>query len=127
MLIPRNTPLPTEATRIFHTQKAGQKSILVQIVEGESASPADCSQVGLCSVRDLPPDLPAKTPIEVRFRYLENGRLSVQVKVARTDTVLEHEIMRENSLTREQLNSWRKYVSGLPPMAQIVSQDTEPA
>lgn len=127
VLIPRNTPLPTEATRVFHTQKMGQKSILVQIVEGESASPGDCSQVGRCSVRDLPPDLPAKTPIEVRFRYLENGRLSVQVKVARTDTVLEHEIMRENSLTREQLNSWRKYVSGLPPMAQIVSQDTEPA
>jgi molecular chaperone DnaK len=124
ILIPRNTPLPAEAKRIFKTQKPGQKSILVQIVEGESASPADCSQIGRCSVRDLPPKLPAKTPIEVGFRYLENGRLSIRVKVARTNTQLEHEIMRENSLTRDQLNSWRKYVSGLPPLAQIVSEDT---
>jgi molecular chaperone DnaK len=122
ILIPRNTPLPAEASRIFKTLKAGQKSILVQIVEGESASPADCSQVGRCSVRDLPGNLPSGTPIEVKFRYLENGRLSVRVKVARTDTRLEHEIMRENSLTHDQLNSWRKYVSGLPPMAQIVSE-----
>jgi molecular chaperone DnaK len=126
ILIPRNTPLPAEATRIFKTQKAGQKSILVQIVEGESASPADCCQIGRCSVHDLPAGLPAKTPIEVGFRYLENGRLSVRVKVAGTNTQLEHEIMRENSLTRDQLNSWRKYVSGLPPLAQIVSEETGP-
>jgi molecular chaperone DnaK (HSP70) len=126
ILIPRNTPLPAEATRIFKTQKAGQKSILVQIVEGESASPADCCQIGRCSVHDLPAGLPAKTPIEVGFRYLENGRLNVRVKVAGTNTQLEHEIMRENSLTRDQLNSWRKYVSGLPPLAQIVSEETGP-
>ncbi|MHB8866904.1 MAG: Hsp70 family protein [Pirellulaceae bacterium] len=123
ILIPRNTPLPAEATRIFKTQKPGQKSILVQIVEGESASPADCSQIGRCSVHDLPPELPAKTPIEVGFRYHENGRLSVRVKVAGTNTKLEHEIMRENSLTRDQLNSWRIYVSGLPPLAMIVSEE----
>ena len=67
ILIPRNTPLPVTAKRVFHTQKAGQKSILVQIVEGESASPDDCSQIGKCVVRDLPPNLPAQTPIEVRF------------------------------------------------------------
>jgi len=123
ILIPRNTQLPAEAKRIFRTRKAGQKSILVRIVEGESAAPADCSQIGRCSVRDLPPGLPARTPIEVRFRYRENGRLSIRVKVTGTNAVLEHEIMRENSLTRDQLNSWRKYISGLPPLAQIVSED----
>jgi molecular chaperone DnaK len=121
ILIPRNTPLPADARRIFKTHKRGQKSILVQIVEGESAAPDDCAPVGRCSVRDLPADLPAQTPIEVGFRYLDNGRLSVQVKVAGTNTRLEHEIMRENSLTTDQLNSWRKYVSGLPPVARVIS------
>lgn len=121
ILIPRNTPLPVSAKRTFRTHKAGQRSILVQIVEGESSSPQDCSQIGRCSVRDLPPRLPAQTPIEVRFRYLENGRLNVRVRVSESDALLEHEILRENSLTREQLNSWRKYVSGLPPLAEVVS------
>ena len=118
ILIPRNTPLPVVARRVFKTHKAGQKSILVQIVEGESLSPADCSQLGKCSVRDLPPNLPPQTPIEVRFRYEENGRLSVQVKVEGTSKELQHEITRENTLTHDQLDSWRKYISGLDPTAE---------
>lgn len=120
VLIPRNTPLPAEAERVFVTRKAGQRSILVQIVEGESASPDDCSQVGRCSVKDLPPNLPARTKIVVRFKYQENGRLSVKVQVAGTDKQLDHEILRENSLTTEQLNTWRKYISSLPPLATVV-------
>ncbi|QDU93373.1 Hsp70 family protein [Lignipirellula cremea] len=115
ILIPRNTPLPVTAKRVFKTQKAGQKSILVQIVEGESASPDDCSEIGKCSVKDLPHDLPAKTPIEVRFRYEENGRLTAMVRVEGASSQLHHEITRENSMTREQLDSWRGYISGLPP------------
>jgi molecular chaperone DnaK len=118
ILIPRNTPLPVVARRVFKTQKASQKSILVQIVEGESLSPDDCSQLGKCSVRDLPPDLPAQTAIEVRFRYEENGRLAVTVNVEGTKKELKHDITRENSLTEDQLDSWRKYISGLDHAAE---------
>ncbi len=111
ILVPRNTPLPVTAKRVFKTQKANQRSVLVQIVEGESASPDDCSQIGKCSIRDLPANLPAQTPIEVRFTYQENGRLTVQVKVQENE--LQHEITRENTLTQDQLDSWRQYVSGV--------------
>jgi molecular chaperone DnaK len=120
-IIPRNTPLPVAAKRVFRTQRAGQKSILVQIVEGESNNPDDCSQIGKCVVRDLPGDLPPQTPIEVRFKYEENGRLMVVVKVEGTDAVLTHEIVRDNSLTREQLDSWRRYICGLDPPTDGVS------
>jgi molecular chaperone DnaK len=115
ILIPRNTALPVTAKRVFKTSQASQKSILVQIVEGESASPDDCSQLGKCVVRDLPPKLPADTPIEVLFRYADNGRLEVQVKVVGTDKELQHEINRENSMTPEQLDTWRQYISGTTP------------
>lgn len=110
ILIPRNTPLPVTAKRIFKTQKAAQQSILVQIVEGESASPDDCCQIGKCAVRNLPPNLPADTPIEVRFRYEENGRLVVRVNCAGKELL--HELQRENSLTQEQLERWRDYIIG---------------
>jgi molecular chaperone DnaK len=116
ILIPRNTPLPVAAKRVFKTHKAGQRSILVQIVEGESNSPDDCVQIGKCAVRGLPANLPAQTPIEVRFRYEENGRLTVFVSVAGTDKQLKHEISRENSLTQDQLDSWRQYIAGMPPL-----------
>jgi len=120
VVVPRNTALPVAAKRVFKTQRTDQRTVLVQIVEGESASPEDCAQIGRCVVRDLPANLPAETSIEIQFRYLANGRLTVIVRVEGTDTVLKHEILRENSLTRDQLNSWRKYVSGLPPLAEVV-------
>ena len=69
ILIPRNTPLPVTAKRTFKTTKAGQRSIRVEIVEGESPSAEDCTPVGHCSVRHLPPDLPAQYPVEVLFHY----------------------------------------------------------
>src|SRR5262245_45496113 len=119
ILIPRNTPLPVVAKRIFRTHKASQKSILVQIVEGESLSPDDCSQLGKCSVRQLPSSLPAQTPIEVRFKYEENGRLTVNVQVEGTDKQLQHELQRENSLTQEQLNAYRKQICGLESAPQL--------
>jgi molecular chaperone DnaK len=123
ILIPRNTPLPVTARRVFKTHRAGQQSILVQIVEGESLTPDDCSQLGRCSVRDLPPDLPMRTPIEVRFHYEENGRLMVAVQVEGTGRQLVHEMTRENTLTQEQLDSWRKYVSGMEPAEEPSSQN----
>ncbi|HUE74530.1 MAG TPA: Hsp70 family protein [Pirellulaceae bacterium] len=113
VLIPRNTPLPVTARRVFKTQKPGQRSILVQIVEGESANPEDCVQLGKCTVRDLPPNLPEKTPIEVKFRYEENGRLIVMVGIAGAEKPTRHELTRENTLSQEQLDAWRKYVTGI--------------
>ena len=111
VLVPRNTPLPVTAKRIFRTHKKSQKTILVQIVEGESASPDECAKVGKCVVRDLPKDLPSQTAIDVRFHYAENGRLLVHVNVAGTDRELKHEIARENSLSQRELDTWRRAVT----------------
>ena len=114
VLIPRNSALPASARRSFTTRRPGQRSILVQIVEGESESPNDCVQIGRCTVRELPHDLPAQTPVEVHFRYEQNGRLGVRVRVAGTQTELRHHIERENMLDDEQLRFWRQRISGLP-------------
>jgi hypothetical protein len=57
--------------------------------------------------------LPALTAIDVGFRYEENGRLQVRVECAGQE--LKHEITRDNSLTQDQLDSWREYISGAPP------------
>jgi molecular chaperone DnaK len=115
VLIPRNTPLPVTGKRKFKTKKANQRSILVQIVEGESPSADDCVQIGRCTVRDLPPNLPEKYPIEVLFHYEPNGRLQINVNVPNAERQVEHEIMRENSLPKEHLDGWRRYISGMEP------------
>jgi molecular chaperone DnaK len=112
VLIPRNTKLPVNAKRTFRTQKPGQKSILVQIVEGESANPDDCTKIGQCAARDLPANLPEQTPIEVKFHYAENGRLTVSVSVEGTSKELKHTITRDNTLNQEQLDAWRMFIAG---------------
>ena len=114
-LIPRNTPLPVVARRVFKTHKKDQESILVQIVEGESPIPDNCSQLGRCAIWDLPESLPVGTPIEVRFTYEENGRLKIKVKIGGEDRrQFRYEIQRPHSLTDDQLNSWREYIGGSP-------------
>jgi molecular chaperone DnaK len=126
VVIPRNTALPVTAKRIFTTSRPGQRSILVQIVEGESESPSDCVQIGRCTVRDLPPDLPTQTPVTIRFRYEENGRLTVRVRVGGTSTDLNHHIHRENMLGDQELKRWRQRISGLPD-ADVADDGTRTA
>jgi len=112
IIIPRNTPLPVKATQYFKTVRDDQKSIHVQIVEGESNSPEDCYPLGACTLRNLPPNLPAQTRIAVRFQYETNGRLQVTVRVDGVDKPLNQEITRSTAMTNAQLNSWRKHISG---------------
>jgi molecular chaperone DnaK len=115
ILIPRNTPLPATARGRFKTKKAGQQSIRVDIVEGESPSADDCTPIGRCSVRQLPPNLPALYPVEVTFHYQPNGRLKVHVTVPNTDRQVATEIIRENNLSKEQMDQWRQRICGKPP------------
>ncbi len=112
-VIPRNTPLPVTATRVFQTAKDDQRSILVQICEGESPSADDCTAIGRCSVTNLPPGLPAKSPVEVNFHYKSDGRLKVRVHVPKTEHQMETEIVRENGLSKEHLDAWRQHISGM--------------
>jgi molecular chaperone DnaK len=112
IVIPRNTALPVSARRKFKTAKDDQRSILVQIVEGESPSADECMPVGRCTVAGLPPGLPAKTHVEVTFHYQANGRLKVRVHVPQTDARLETEIIRENGLSKQHMDAWRLHISG---------------
>jgi len=115
ILIPRNTPLPRAAKRTFKTSKNDQRSVLVRIVEGESPAAEECSQLGRCSVRGLPPNLPAGSPVEVEFHYQSDGRLKVRVSLPGTDEFVETQIVRENSLPKKHLDGWRRHISGKEP------------
>lgn len=112
VLIPRNTQLPVVAKRTFKTQQANQKSVVVTIVEGESQSPDACTTIGKLVIDNLPPTLPAFSPVEVFYRYGADGRLSVNVSVPGTDRKVEQEIDRESGLSAEQIAAWREWLLG---------------
>ena len=115
IVIPRNTPIPVTAKRSFRTRKTGQNSILVEIVEGENLSPEDCTPIGRCTVNGLPADLPARSPIDVLFRYKPDGRLKVRVSVPDTPATIQTVFTRENSLAKEHLDGWRRHIGKAEP------------
>lgn len=119
ILIPRNTPIPVAAKRVFRTQKPNQRSLLVEIVEGENPSPENCTAIGRYSIPQLPKNLPAQTPVEVVFQYQPDGRLKVRVNIPGAETQLETEFTRENGLPKEHLDGWRRYISGADPTEYI--------
>ena len=79
ILIPKNTPLPHSVSKVFKTQKLGQNNVVIRVVEGESERPEACIQVGVCTIKDLPPNLPAGTPVQViSYAYHTSGQLECQ-------------------------------------------------
>jgi molecular chaperone DnaK len=106
VLIPKNTPLPHTRTKKFQTFRHGQRAILIKVLEGESDKPAFCTPIGVCTIRDLPPDLPQGWPIQVSYTYQSNGRLHVEARVKGHDAGVTIEFERENSLPDDELETW---------------------
>jgi molecular chaperone DnaK len=111
ILIPRNTALPARVSQRFATKQEDQRSIVVQVLEGESALPQECTAIGRTAVRNLPAGLAQGWPVEVTFEYGTNGRLTIRAAVSGTsrETVLELE--RDGGLSHEGLARWKQVVS----------------
>ncbi len=107
VLIPRNMPLPATITEKFTTKRDGQRSIVVQVLEGESSLPEECTAIGRTVVRDLPPDLPKGWPIEITFEYATNGRLQVGAVVPGIDRQIDLDMERESGLASQRVEEWK--------------------
>ena len=106
VLIPKNTPLPKAVAKRFKTFKENQKNVRITVLEGESEQPEACTQVGECIIRDLPPGLPAGSPVEIRYAYAENGRLRVQGKLVGHSAAVKTDFVRVNNMTQGELMFW---------------------
>ena len=65
----------------------------------------------------LPDGIPTPPPdnaaAEVFLKYRDDGRLSVIVRIKGTDIILDNDFVRENTMTQEQLDIWREYITGI--------------
>ena len=108
VMIPRNTALPAHRTAQFVTARANQTSVAVKVVEGGDASGNDATMIGKCVVPDLPPGLPAGTPVAVTFRYGQDGRLTVKARLPGSGKEATSEIERSSGMTAEMLRTWNQ-------------------
>jgi molecular chaperone DnaK len=77
-LLKRNGEVPMESIQDFGTDQPNQVGVEIQVKSGERDSPAptDCTDVGTATL-NLPPGLPARSPIRVKFAINRDGRLTV--------------------------------------------------
>jgi molecular chaperone DnaK len=111
VLIPKNTQLPTAASRVYYTSRENQQKVRVKVLQGDAREAASCIQIGECWVEGLPPSLPNRAPVQVRCGVASNGLIDVLAldmtsgKMARTvihrsSGLSDQEIAREAELVR---------------------------
>jgi hypothetical protein len=128
ILIPRNTPLPAKKSAPCVTRQADQRSVIVEVLEGESLDPKQCSSIGRTVIRELPPNLPKGWPIDVTYEYGVDGRLSVRAKVRGTDKEVTLELERDESMSQDRLDRWKNVLAtdgGLDAFDQAVKDDLD--
>jgi molecular chaperone DnaK len=125
--IPRNTRLPASGTHRFFTRAADQRSVHIPVIEGGDASGRNATPIGKCVVRDLPPGLPAHSPVDVVFQYAENGRLTVTGELPSVGLQATLVVERAAGMSEEQLTAWReRIVEGIQVPDAIEAAEAEP-
>ena len=108
ILIDRNTPLPANKAGRFKTRHEDQRSVSVKVIEGGDASGNGSTPIGRCNVVDLPPGLPAGTPVVVNFEYAENGRLTVEALLPTVGKQGVLTLDRASGLSEEKMATWEE-------------------
>lgn len=111
ILIPRNTPLPATKTERFMTKSDSQRSIVLQVLEGESSLPGECTAIGRTVIRDIPPGLPKGWPIDVKFEYGSNGRLTIHAVVTGVNKEVQLDLERDRGLSQAGVERWKQTVT----------------
>lgn len=80
-LIPKNSPLPKQKSRLFPAPKAGMDTLTVRVCEGESEDPELCYMIGKVQVDGLPRDASKRWVIAVTLECHEDGNIGVSASV----------------------------------------------
>ena len=110
VLIPRNTPLPAKVTERFVTKSENQRSIVLQVLEGESSLPGECTAIGRTVIHGLPEGLPKNWPVDVTFEYGANGRLTVRAIVPGTQQGAMLNLERAVGMSSDGIARWKKTI-----------------
>jgi molecular chaperone DnaK len=99
ILIPKNTQLPTAASRVFSTVAENQHNVRVKVLQGEASQAEACINIGECWIEDLPPNLPKGSPVQVRCSVGSNGLIDVMALDMTSGKMARTEIHRSSGLT----------------------------
>jgi molecular chaperone DnaK len=113
ILIPKNTQLPTAASRVYSTVAENQDKVRVKVLQGEAHQAAACINIGECWIEGLPPVLPKGSPVQVRCSVGSNGLIDVMALDMTSGKMARTEIHRSSGLSDDELAREAEWVRSL--------------
>jgi molecular chaperone DnaK len=113
ILIPKNTQLPTAASRVYRTVVENQPRVRVKVLQGEAHQADACISIGECWIEDVPPNLPKHSPIQVRCGVGSNGLIDVMALDMTSGKLVRTEIHRSSGLSEEEIAQEAEWLRGL--------------
>jgi molecular chaperone DnaK len=110
VIIPRNSPLPATVSRTFHTKEDNQESVNIQLLEGESTLPSQCTPLAKAVIRNLPDGLPKGTEIDVCYSFAVNGRLEVEARLAGGGREAKIQLERLREFSNQHIAKWKQVI-----------------
>jgi molecular chaperone DnaK len=113
ILVPKNTQLPTAASRVYFTKGENQQRVRVKVLQGEAPQVAACITIGECRIDGLPPNLPRGSPVQVRCGVGSNGLIDVMALDMTSGKIARTVIHRSSGLSEEEIAREAEWVRGL--------------
>lgn len=105
VLIPKNTTIPTEATRLVSTVQENQSTVKIHILQGESDNANDNVSMGQFELHNIQPGARGEPRIEVHFNIDTSGIVRVSAEDSRSGVSDEIEIASPMGLSDEEIES----------------------
>jgi molecular chaperone DnaK len=113
VLIPKNTQLPTAASRVYRTIAENQTRVRVKVLQGDAHQAEACISIGECWVEGLPSGLPKSAPVQVRCGVASNGLIDVMALDMTSGKMARAEIHRSSGLSEEEIAREAAFVRSL--------------
>ncbi|ARB67448.1 Hsc66 [Moraxella catarrhalis] len=102
VIIPRNTPIPVTRRQVFTTHQDGQTGMIIQVVQGERDTVANCRGLARFELHGIPPMKAGLARIEVTYAIDANGQLTVSARETTTDIISQIQVSPSYGLSEEQ-------------------------
>lgn len=102
-LIKRNTTIPAEENMMFATEKEGQTSMMIHVLQGEREMAKDNISVGLFKLDGIPQASRYEQKVEVTFKIDVNGILAVSAEILETGKKEVINVAETKSLSEEEI------------------------
>jgi molecular chaperone DnaK len=103
ILIPKNTQLPTAASRVYYTKSGTQQKVRVRVLQGDAPQADAAISIGECWIEGLPANLPKGAPIQVRYAVGSDGLIDVMALDMTSGKMARTMIHRSSGLTEEEV------------------------